>query len=627
MYNLTSDIKQGKISEALHELNQSSGLVFNQEAYDQLTDEQWKQACELISNSSVDSLHLDKFILMKFSQQRVSNPRAPTEFNFVGLILYYFCLILLSLLIKDNTLTRVQKESRFSSFCKMLKKGLKELYLYEKSVFGVDSQTWKLFCDTLQESQITMFHLEKNDLSNLTEIQWEAFCCLLIKSHITTLILRNTNINQLTDDQWALFCLSLTRLELLDLSNNELFRLTPLRWRMLSVALAKSNIKKINLNGNQLSLLNSNQWEAFNFNDSLSDNRSTVVDLSNNGFESVSGVACLSGLIKKQLTWPLIVFSLDLSHHKLTNNFIENVLRPLLLTSLISFDKINLSGNELTLTSLSCLLDLFSSHGWENIRVLDLSCNYIEITGVLQVELINLKLKGIKPFHMFLETTHIDLTGNMIYPSIHDKLTRDYIIKSRKVDSVQAVLSQTQNLTSLKGMVYLIVKKKTRHTRLVYEWLTDHGQRFICVAHLTVGGKTTGMPFFNHGRIIIDFEADPPLKIKTQSLNEEHYIIAGLEVAKDLLEKMHKVIQDEKEQGVASHFKWLIISTTSQPANPDADEKRVQNCFKWATDHMRDDLGINLNIAFYNPVTVVKTLRDNPSGLLSRGSKLAPKRL
>ncbi len=499
-----------------------------------------------------------------------------------------------------------------------------------------------------------------------------------------------------------------------------------------------------------------------------------VVDLSDNGFDNISGIKALMqnlavakathlkikltetnnpnllrSLAAERLTNTLPIVFLDLSHHELTDDFIEETLAYLLEHNLTSLEEINLSHNNLTLKSLNILLALFSKLGWRNVKLLDLSHNYVEITSYNQLESLNAQLHHV-------DGVRINLTGNMVVSASHNtallELLRCLIIRSQlsvkdflesefvglaKVENesirrfiltlktkignlvnismnameVQAFnefrvkkgmlaeaelmfyltkklllrhlemdddllncsLSEyleaeqkarvkrlmdfhpdaplssrlithsvfrsdhvseaptvlfpfSKKLTASHGMVYLVADKKNRHTRLIYEWLTDYGQRFIRIAHLTVAGKKAGVLFFNSGQIVIDFEEKSPLKMKAHFLNNNYYLIAGLEASRDKLEKMHTNIQDEKERGVSSRYKRLISAISShQEEDKGEAEKRAQNCLKWATDHMKDDLGIALHITFYEPLAVVTKLRDNPSALLVSGATTGPK--
>ena len=445
------------------------------------------------------------------------------------------------------------------------------------------------------------------------------------------------------------------------------------------------------------------------------------------------------------------IIKLDFSHNQLDDQCCELISKIFEHSSIGAFVcEINLSHNYLTLKSLNILLELFSKLGWRNIRVLDLSNNYIELTSNDQLERMNSQ-------RLHAAEARIDLTGNMIISLPYDaailELSRSLIVRSQltirdflesefvslaKVESDGArrfeltlktkarklinvsmnamelqtfnriksdknmgteaelmlyltkklhqrhlemesdlldnplnpysegeqkarvkrlmdfhpdaplssrlvthsvfrsdqvseapsiLFPDTEKLTVSHGMVYLMVnnRKTDQHTLLCYEWLTDYGQRFIRVAHLTNGKKSSGLSFFSPGRIGISFEGDGPLKIKIKYLNSEHYLIAGLEAEKKKLEQMHSNIQGEEKNGVNAKYKWLIVTTSPQREDKGVAKRRVQNCCKWATDHMKDDLGIAFNISVYEPLAIVKKLRDNPAALLGGGSKLAPK--
>ncbi len=208
------------------------------------------------------------------------------------------------------------------------------------------------------------------------------------------------------------------------------------------------------------------------------------------------------------------------------------------------------------------------------------------------------------------------------------KLITHSVFKSDHIDSVPSILFPGKKLTASQGMVYLAVKKDKldQHTQLVYEWLTEYGQRFIRVAHLYVVGST----LFKSGHIEIEFIEKSPLAIKNYYLGDRvEYIIAGLEAAKDRLEIMHTRIQVENEHGVNATYKWMISSESSKREHKDITKKRVLNCCKWAIDHIQTDLGIKLNVdndMLLMPLKLVSKLRDNPTELLDSSSKIAPKK-
>ena len=540
-------------------------------------------------------------------------------------------------------------------------------------------QKWKVFGSALRKSNISRLNLSDNQLSTLTEQSWAVFS----REARITIVLSNNgfdNITYLKALIKKLKILTSTNLKIeLAETNNPVFlkklaaeRLTDML-PIVFLDLSHRELMDDYIEGPLAYLLEHNLASLEEIN--LSHNNLTLKSLN-----------ILLDLFNKQ-GWKNIKL-LDLSNNciEITSNDQLERMNPQLFRA--SEVRINLTGNMIISLShdaallelLQCLLDrsqliikdFLESNFVSLIRIENSEPRRFELTlrtrtGILvnismnSMDLQNFnKLKNDKSMMTDAETIlyltkklnqrRLEMDDDLLdhslteYPEEAQK-TRvgrlmDYhpdsplcgrlrthsIFISDSVAEVPSILFSNKKLTLLQGMVYLVANKKTRHTRLIYEWLTDYGQRFIRVAHLTAGKKSSGLSFFSPGQIGISFEGDGPFQIKAKYLNGEHYIIAGLEAEKEKLEQMHINIQGEVKNGVNVKYKWLIATTSPQREDKDIAERRTQNCLKWATDHIKDDLGIALHVSVYEPLAVVKRLRDNPAALLTSESKVIPKK-
>jgi hypothetical protein len=203
---------------------------------------------------------------------------------------------------------------------------------------------------------------------------------------------------------------------------------------------------------------------------------------------------------------------------------------------------------------------------------------------------------------------------------LSSQLNTHPILQSRSLQQAASLLFKENVLTLEHGWVYLVVNPKTEHTRLVYEYLTTNGQRFMKTAHLTVQGQATTF-FQKGGQIVIDFEDEKNLFDQIEKY-KARYQIAGLKADRGKLKKLHETIVDERDKGINSQYKWFISGKSSTQEPKDIKGKKIQNCLKWATDHLKDELGISLSISLYNPSSVVYTLNTNPESLLQGKEKI-----
>ena len=166
------------------------------------------------------------------------------------------------------------------------------LYLTENNLCQLDVNFWRTLLNGIASSLVTTLGLRKNNLRHmdsdrakilfdqvmpkLTAIDLgnnelhlldKELCCALFNaianSPITSLGLASNNLHQLDEDCWKILLKIIElRLTTLDIASNDLHLLTEERWQALCDAIAKSNLKSINFDHNQLGQLDATRLQA-----------------------------------------------------------------------------------------------------------------------------------------------------------------------------------------------------------------------------------------------------------------------------------------------------------------------------------------------------------------------------
>ncbi len=677
-------IKDGNSEKANAMLkeNQVTSLKLGWNGLHHFTEKQWEALGSALSKSLVTSLDLRRNKLHHFTEKQWEALGSALSKSLVT-----------SLGLSWNNLQQFT-EKQWEALGRALSKSLvTSLNLSSNYLTFFTEKQWEALGRALSKSLVTSLDLSENALYQLTEKHWDVLSRVFSKTKINAVIDLSKNgfdniagmkilmrrltvadamhlrikLDEINDPQilgnWAaerlekdilpIVSLDLSKrrlsddfiqdtlsyllnhnfiyLEELNLSHNQLTLDSLMHLLKLFSTQGLKNIKKLDLNHNYIELTSNDQLERINA-ELMKISHLTELNLTGNMIISSPTNAALLELLhgiilRSQLTIKQFLKSEFVSLKKVKNT--ETLTYELTLKTKTEDLQCTVSLSHMELTAFNTIKDkkMMTEVGLVDYFTSKLNDHRLEMGADLLDHPLN---------HYSEEEQKNQIKRLMDYhpdSPLSGKLKTHSIIRSDNIEYARSILfsdNKLYPLTASQGMVYLVANKKSRHTRLIYEWLTEYGQRFMAVADLTIGEKnSTGFSMFstNSKQIIIDFEFENPLKTKKKYLKSEYYAIAGLAVQKDRLESMHEKIQDEKDRGVASRYKWFISNSSfSQEENKEVGERRVQNCCKWATDHIEVNLGIKLNITIYNPLTIIATLRKNSASIVSHEDLIEDKK-
>ena len=172
----------------------------------------------------------------------------------------------------------IMPEAFWHEFCEMIKhfKG-ESIDLSNCGIEKIPLKYCSLFCSALKEFEGSL-NLSKNNLGKWPSSHWMLFNPLL-KSFQGRINLSDNFLGKSPANQWKGFCEALKSMSgYLDLSNNSLSDLTAEQWIELFKALKESNIRSINLSGNNFSKMPPVAWRYFC---SILKEMNIILDLSN----------------------------------------------------------------------------------------------------------------------------------------------------------------------------------------------------------------------------------------------------------------------------------------------------------------------------------------------------------